>query len=505
MKNVAKAFVCYFFVLGCVPALLASDGFVSIFDGESLDGWSGEAGFWRVEEGAIVGQTTEENPTVANTFLVWEGGDLADFELRGKFKLRNHNSGVQYRSARLPGKQWAVAGYQADIADNLKWLGAAYGERYKGLFATRGEKAVIHSSWKDREVVAFVGDSKEILDGIDVDGWNEFHIIASGNHCIQKINGVITAEFSEASEERLRSGLIALQLHSGKPMQVSFKDLEIRKLEAKTKKKILFLAGKKSHGYGAHEHRAGCLLLARSLNESGLDVLAQVATEGRWPEPWLGYDEPDAVVMYCDGGRKHLAIEHQKKIDSLVEQGVGVACLHYGVEVEKGAVGDRFLDWIGGYFEDEWSVNPHWDPTFETLPVHEITRGVETFTIRDEWYYHMRFRPDMKNVTTILADLPPMRTLQRSGSRGNNPTVESKVAAGDSQEVAWAYERPDGGRGFGFTGGHFHKNWQHDDFRTLVLNAIVWTAKGEVPQGGVVSRTPSDADLELNQDYPKPQ
>jgi len=274
---------------------------------------------------------------------------------------------------------------------------------------------------------------------------------------------------------------------------------------AGTTKDIIFLAGKKSHGYGAHEHRAGSMLLARCLNESGLDVKASVVDNGAWPES----DKiPDAIVMYCDGYKRHMAKEHQDKIQAWVDDGVGVACLHFGVEVDPDELGQQFLDWIGGYFEIGWSVNPHWDATFSEFPEHPITNGVQPFTVRDEWYYHMRFQPEMANVTPILSALPPVRTLTsraKDKNRGSNPAVMAEVSAGQAQHVAWAYERPDGGRGFGFTGGHFHQNWQQDDFRKLVLNAVLWTAKGEVPEGGVPSRTPSDADLELNQDYPKPQ
>ena len=290
-------------------------------------------------------------------------------------------------------------------------------------------------------------------------------------------------------------------------MEVRFRDIRLRKLEPGEKKQILFLAGKKSHGYNAHEHKAGCHLLARCLNESGLDVTGQVVTEGAWPELWVGYDEPDAIVMYCDGYKRHMAKEHQDKLQVLSDAGVGVACLHFGVEVEPDVLGKQFLDWIGGYFEIGWSVNPHWDAEFEVFPDHPIARGVRPFKMRDEWYYHMRFQPEMANVTPILAALPPIETLTRRAkdkNRGSNPDVMAAVKAGKPQVVAWAYDRPNGGRGFGFTGGHFHSGWQQDDFRKVVLNALAWIAKCDVPADGVPSRTPSAIDMELNQDYPKP-
>lgn len=273
-------------------------------------------------------------------------------------------------------------------------------------------------------------------------------------------------------------------------------------------KKILFLAGGKSHGYGAHEHKAGSLLLARCLNESGLDVTASVVTEGAWPESYGSDGIPDAIVMYCDGYKRHMAKEHQDEIQALVDDGVGVACLHFAVEVEPEVLGPQFLEWIGGYFEIGWSVNPHWTAEFTEFPEHLVTQGVQPFSIRDEWYYHMRFQPEMTGVTPLLSALPPVRTLTdraKDKNRGSNPTVMAAVKAGEKQHVAWVYEREGGGRGFGFTGGHFHRNWQQDDFRKLVLNALVWVAKGNVPDGGVVSRRPTDVEMEENQDYPKPR
>jgi type 1 glutamine amidotransferase len=273
-------------------------------------------------------------------------------------------------------------------------------------------------------------------------------------------------------------------------------------------KEVVFLAGTKSHGYNAHEHRAGSILLAKYLNDSGLNVNASVAVDGAWPEMKNGQSNPDAIVMYCDGLGGHLGKVHQTTIQQWVDAGVGVTCLHFAVEVEPEEMGPQFLEWIGGYFEAGWSVNPHWTAKFVELPEHPITNGVKPFSILDEWYYHMRFQPEMEGVTPILSALPPLESLAKrkrdNPGRVNNPTVLAKVTAGEKQVVAWAYERPNGGRGFGFTGGHFHRNWQQDDFRKTVLNAIAWTAHLDIPQEGVPSRAPTDAELELNQDFPKP-
>lgn len=275
--------------------------------------------------------------------------------------------------------------------------------------------------------------------------------------------------------------------------------------EVNSPKKILFLAGNPSHGYGAHEHLAGCALLAKSLNNSGLPVHAEVHHYG-WPDDPKVFDGVDCVVMYCDGGEGHMVMKHLAQLDELAKKGVGVVCLHYAVEIPKGEPGDRLLDWIGGYFEMNWSVNPHWKGKFTKLPKHPITSGVEPFEIVDEWYYHMRFRDGMKGVTPILSDLPPQDSLSRpDGTHSGNPYVRGAVARKEPQIVAWATEREDGGRGFGFTGGHFHWNWADPNFRKLVLNAIVWCAKADVPAEGVSDAPKTLAEMEANQDEKPPQ
>ncbi len=271
------------------------------------------------------------------------------------------------------------------------------------------------------------------------------------------------------------------------------------------KKKIVFISGGPSHGWGDHEHYAGCLLLAKALNESGLPVETAVAKHG-WPKDEALLDGADAVVVYCDGGGGHLLNKRLELFEGLVKKGTGLVCIHYGVEVPKGPSGDAFLRWIGGYFETNWSVNPHWEASFEKFPEHPITRGVKPFKANDEWYYHMRFRENMEGVTPILSAVPPDRTRQgKDGSHSGNPAVRAEIGKNTPEHVGWAYQRPDGGRGFGFTGGHRHFNWGNDGFRKTVLNAVWWSAKGEVPAEGVASKTPTQEELEANIDEPKPE
>jgi len=267
---------------------------------------------------------------------------------------------------------------------------------------------------------------------------------------------------------------------------------------------VVFVAGPRSHGFGSHEHNAGCMLLAKALNESDQNIEA-VVTKNGWPKDSSIFDGAAAIVMYTDGGGNHFANKHLAEIDAMARKGVGVACIHYGVEVPKGESGDRFLNWIGGYFESHWSVNPHWTAEFKEFSKHPINNGVKPFAINDEWYFHMRFRPDMKNVTPILTATAPAETMKRGdGAHSGNPAVRKEVAAGKPQHVAWASENEGGSRGFGFTGGHNHWNWGGNDFRKLVLNAIVWIAKEDVPAAGVASKTPTPDDLLANQDGATP-
>lgn len=265
--------------------------------------------------------------------------------------------------------------------------------------------------------------------------------------------------------------------------------------------KIVFLAGQPSHGPGEHEHRAGCLLLKACLDKIP-GVTSEVYSNG-WPQDSAAaFAGAATIVVYSDGGPGHplLADDHLKTIGALMNKGVGLVCLHYAVEPTKEAGEKEFLDWIGGCFETDWSVNPTWHPQFQALPDHAVTRGLKAPNIMDEWYFHMRFREGMKGVVPILSAVPPASTMTRpDGPHEGNPAVREAVRRGEPQVVAWVYERPDGGRGFGFTGGHYHRNWGNDDLRKLVLNAILWTAKVEVPAGGVACKV-SEEELRQNLD-----
>ncbi|MEM7144413.1 MAG: ThuA domain-containing protein [Verrucomicrobiota bacterium] len=268
------------------------------------------------------------------------------------------------------------------------------------------------------------------------------------------------------------------------------------------KSKVVFISGKPSHGPMAHEHRAGNIILAEALNSSGLPVEAVVLPEDGYPADPSVLDDAATIVVFCTGHENHLLNPNLKEFDALMKKGTGVVMIHWATEAKVGTPAKRFLEWMGGFCDLNWSVNPHWKPNFDTFPDHPVANGLEPFAVDDEWYYHMRFVPELKGVTPILSDLPGPETLKRpDGARSGNPHVRKAVANGEEQHVAWAYDRPDGkGRGFGFTGAHNHESWQNDNFRKVVLNAIAWTAGLEVPKNGVPSKTPTDEQINANLD-----
>lgn len=491
-----------FYGLAICAAITQGADFKPIFDGETLDGWkASDMSYWSVRDGAITARATQQHPVKSNQFLVWQFGQLDDFELTLKYRITGTpaaNSGIQIRS-RVESDGHAV-GYQADIDLAGRYAGALYDERGRGMLAERGQKTVIGSDGKMSKTP--LGDADALMNNIKKNNWNDYHIIARGGHIVLKVNGKTTAEVIDNElPHRDLSGVLALQLHSGPPMTVQFKDIRLKRFKLEGRKKIVLVAGRPSHGYGGHEHNAGCLLLADRLNENVPQVYATVYTNG-WPKDPTALDNADALAIFCDGGGGHVAMNHLDQVDRLANEGAGIACIHYAVEMPKDRGGKNILNWIGGFYETYWSVNPHFKAEFKKLPDHPITRGVEPFAIEDEWYYHMRFVEDMENVTPILTAVPPDSTRKRrDGAHSGNPHVRARM--GMPEHVAWAYERPGGGRGFGFTGGHWHYNWAHDDFRKVVLNGLVWVAGVAVPPDGVSSKTPSIEELEANQDYPK--
>ena len=495
-------------VFACLVAPLlfgasAANEFRDIFDGVSLKGWEGDPRLWSVENGAIVGRTSDADPIDRNSFLIWRQGVVDDFELRFEYRITGGNSGVQYRAFEKP-KEWGpfvMGGLQADFEAGERHTGGLYGERSRKILARRGQKTAIGADGKPT-VTGKLGDPAALQSHIRMEDWNSFHVIARGNRYIHKINGHAMVDVTDNDPSAPRSGRIGLQVHRGPAMKVEFRNLRLKRLSMPDKKKVVLIAGRKSHGYGAHEHNAGAALLAKALNAGHTGIHAVAYRDGNPADP-TALDNADAVIVYADGGMRHPWLAYIREIDRAARRGVGIGAIHFGVEVPAGEPGQKFLDWIGGYYEQWWSVNPHWTlEQTELAAGHPITNGVKPFAVNDEWYFNIRFRPAMRGVTPILTAVPPMSAMSRpDGRHSGNPYVRAMTRRGERQTLAWASESPDGNRGFGFTGGHNHWNWGHPDFRKLALNAAAWLAGAEVPADGIPSGPYSLEDLQAGQDY----
>ncbi len=203
--------------------------FESIFNGKDLNGWDGDAKFWSVKDGVLIGRSTAENPCKRNTFLIFRGGKVTDFELRLSFRITSGNSGVQIRS-RDHG-EWKVTGMQADMEAGKRWTGGLYEEGGRGIMTRRGQRVRIDKD--NKKNVEKIGDSDELLKKTPKGEWNEYVIMARGNTTTLKINGVLMSELIDNPDRKVPSGLIALQLHAGPPMKVEYKNIRLRKLSPK--------------------------------------------------------------------------------------------------------------------------------------------------------------------------------------------------------------------------------------------------------------------------------
>ena len=251
--------------------------------------------------------------------------------------------------------------------------------------------------------------------------------------------------------------------------------------------KIVLVAGRPSHGPAEHEFNAGIDILAKCLKQT--KGVEPVIVRGGWPGDEKVFEGAKSIVFYLDGGAGHPFIAGEEgarlaTLGKMMDKGVGMALLHYAVEIPKDKGGKELLQWIGGFYERPYSLNPINDvPVAQASPKHPISRGWKSFSGKDEWYYKIRFSDGDARVTPILTTMLPK----------DKPNLEN---------IAWAAQRADGGRGFGFTGAHYHSNWGVRDFRQMVVNAILWTAKVDVPKKGAkCDVTPEDLTTGLD---PKP-
>ena len=270
--------------------------------------------------------------------------------------------------------------------------------------------------------------------------------------------------------------------------------------------RIVLIAGKKSHGPGEHEYEKGCRLLKHCLDTASNvthDTEVIVVTDG-WPKDPGLLTGASTILLFCDGSDRDAANhpllhgDRLAQMQHLMDKGVGLVVLHYALFVPSNRGGEQYLDWLGGYFDYDTDLSPigpqpavlpagpprgppndpkRWysklgiaETTSTPLARHPICRGVEPFKAKTEYYWRIRFAHDDRRLMPLL-------------------TFDEKR---DDTVVAWAVQRTDGGRGFGFTGGHFHSDWQIESFRRLVLNALLWTANLDVPEEGVRSTLPAE-------------
>jgi len=266
--------------------------------------------------------------------------------------------------------------------------------------------------------------------------------------------------------------------------------------------KLVLIGGSMSHGPGDHEFNAGVKLLAKCLASNKM-IAVEVVNDG-YPKDDSILDDATAIMCYADGGGGHpfLKGKNLEKIGKLVAKGTGIMFAHYAVEVPKDIGAKEFREWIGGCYEHEYSCNPMWSPEFKEFPKHEICNGVKPFSIRDEWYFNMRFRDKMEGVTPILTAVPDEKVRNGPYVYPKGPYKHIQDAKGNAEHMMWATERKDGGRGVGFTGGHIHANWKDDNFRKVVLNALLWICSVDIPKDGVQS-TVTDEDIKVNLDPKK--
>lgn len=212
--------------LAASPVRAGGDGFVELFNGRDLAGFSGDPKFWSVEDGAIVGQSSPAN-TTKGTYLFVESVRAVDFELHVDFQLPSGNSGIQYRSVKKP--NWQVAGYQADMDVAGKYTGILYECEGRRIMTRPGDNVVYDEAGRKKP-------AGEPTPAARRDGaihtapgkWNHYVIIARGNHVVHRINGVTFAQVADHDPRRIQGDRIAFQLHGGPPMKVMFKNIRIK-------------------------------------------------------------------------------------------------------------------------------------------------------------------------------------------------------------------------------------------------------------------------------------
>jgi type 1 glutamine amidotransferase len=411
------------------------DGFVSIFNGKDLTGWDADAG-WTVHDGILVG--TPPPGAATGSTCVWRAGELDDFELVAQVRLAGAKAAIGIRGSESAPR--VVTGARIDLG-NATDAGAE---------------------------------------------WAEYRITAHGGEISTWINGslALSPDAPATDTGRHLQGRLTLTLPAaGKP--VAFKDIKLKRLPlAGNRKKIVLLAGKNSHPLGEHEFEAGISAFRHALDKTP-GVIAADYYLG-WPADPTAFANADAVVLYADGGAGNPAIQgdHLQTLTALAKKGVGIGFCHYANEVPMGKGSAEFLAMTGGYYEAKFSANPIWMLDQAVLADVPLTKGVQRFATKDEWYFNIRFRTEMQGITAILQGTPSDETRSNRYS-GSGPYDHIIANKGRSEVLMWTVDNPGANRGFGYTGGHYHANWANPEVRKLVLNAALWIAHAEIPANGV--------------------
>ena len=227
----------------------SEEGFVKIFDGKTLDGWEGDTTYWRVENGSLLGEITPDKLLKNNSFIIWQGGQPKDFELKTEFRItESGNSGINYRSEQLDTIPYALSGYQADIDGQNRYTGQNYEEKKRTTLAYRGQRVTVHSqanpeepgslranitknAWGNNEITGSVGESDSLKNLIHQEDWNEVHLVVQGNRLQHYVNGVLMSEvIDEDTVNREMSGLLGVQVHVGPPMRVEYRNIRLKEL-----------------------------------------------------------------------------------------------------------------------------------------------------------------------------------------------------------------------------------------------------------------------------------
>lgn len=525
----------------------APNQFTPLFDGQTLTHWRGDPAYWSVRDGAITGGSTRD--IGANTFLIHEG-NFRNFELRFKYRFRvPGNSGVQIRSRLHAAHEFAVTGYQANVVtvppSTNERFAMLYEERGRGMIlAALGEQTIVtRTAGKvSRQLLRTVNPPERVLAAEKAyPEWNEQVIIAYENRLVNAFNGMLTADVTDNDVEgRAFDGFIALQGHAGPPMEVQFKDLEIRPLtsapdlegrfataptpsrrsimrimrtpktlsavlgivsaaalaglvaqvetthaDQAAPKTIVLIGGSKSHRPAEHDHPNGIRLL-KSILESSPDIKALNVRVDAYPDGWPAdeavFANAATVVWYFDGLATHPLVdaERRARFARLMDRGVGLVALHQASTLLPDDTLIPLPQWLGsaryGMF-DRTTESVGFQPA-----AHPISRGVGPFTLHDEFYPTYRLADAGKVVPILSAAF----NVAMEDGKPSSPRVLQKPAA-------WTFERANGGRGFAFTGLHYLISLDHPQLRRLLLNAVAWTAGFDVPAAGVRSGLPDAA------------